>query len=236
MAFDYLGEVVILNTDKNLEENIKKILKTYPKIKAIYLKKRRFGEFRVQELELVWGKDVDEITCKESGCVFKLNPKEVFYSPRLSQERLRIAKLISPGEKVCVFFAGVGPFPIVISKHSKAEEIIGVEKNPKAYEYFLKNIELNKCKNVKAILGDVKDFEWSYKFDRILMPLPWESEKFLDKAIEYSKKYIHIYKFLEKEKIDDFKTFLSNFGKIISIKELSSYSKNIKEFVFDLEV
>jgi len=73
--YDYLGEIAIIN-NPNLSENelkkiIDKILSNHKNIKAIYIKKRRSGEFRVQELELVWGQDVDEIICKENKCIFK---------------------------------------------------------------------------------------------------------------------------------------------------------------------
>ena len=53
-------------------------------------------------------------------------------------------------------FSGIAPFPIVISKNSKANEIYGVEINPNAHKYALENLKLNKISNIKLFEGDVK--------------------------------------------------------------------------------
>jgi len=235
---EIIGNIGIIYT-KNPEKQKKQIesLLKNKRIEAIFLHEKFEGEFRRRKLKLLQGKEIYETIHEENECLFKLDVR-LFYATKLAKERIRIANLVQPGEKVCVFFCGVGPFPITISKHSQAELVVGVEKNPEAYRYFLENIKLNKCKNVIPVLGDVREFKWDGKFDRILMPLPWESEKFLDVALKYIKDggIIHIYKFLDLNDFDNFKNSLEKYGKIENIKRLSSYAKTIKEFVFDLRI
>ena len=93
----------------------------------------------------------------------------------MGTERARIAALVKQGENVLVPFAGVGPFAIVIAKRVPSAEVIGIELNPDAAEYFRRNILRNGCLNVSVLQGDVakllpdKCEEWA---DRIAMPLP----------------------------------------------------------------
>ena len=110
------------------------------------------------------------------------------------------------GELVLVMFSGVAPYPIVISKNSKAEHIYGVELNRKAHKYALENINLNKVKNVTLFHGDVRKLvPRSYKvFDRIIMPLPKTADDFLLSALKVCKEnaVIHWYSFCGEEEIE----------------------------------
>ena len=96
-------------------------------------------------------------------------------------------------------FSGCAPYPCVLSKNTEAKDIVGVEINPEGHAYGLKNLKLNKIKNVKLICGDVRKEvpKLKEKFDRILMPLPRTAEDFLEAALSVSKKgtIIHFYNF-----------------------------------------
>ncbi len=79
-------------------------------------------------------------------------------------------------------FAGVGPYPIVIAKLARPKEVVGVELNPHAAEYFRKNVRLNKVEDVvKVIEGDVGEVvpKLPGQFDRIVMPAPYSAESFI---------------------------------------------------------
>ena len=103
-------------------------------------------------------------------------------------------------------FSGAAPYPIIISKNTRAKEIAGIEINPTAHKYALENLKLNKTKNIKLMLGDVKKVlpEINKKFNRIIMPLPKDAGNFLNLALNKLKKngIIHLYDFAEENKYE----------------------------------
>jgi len=161
------------------------------------------GEFRVRKLSIIAGEKRTTTTYRESGCSFEFDIAKVYFSVRLSHERLRIAFLVKPKEKVLALFAGVGPFAIVIAKKKPRTQVVGIELNPVAVKSFEKNILLNKTANVKAILGDVKKIvpkDYTGWADRITMPLPHSAGDFLDAALIGANPEgctIHFYGFVE---------------------------------------
>ena len=161
------------------------------------------GEYRVRKMTVIAGERRTTTVYRESGCSFEFDVAKVYFSVRLSHERLRIASLVKPREKILALFAGVGPFAIVIAKKKPKTEIVGIELNPDATKSFEKNILLNKASNVKAILGDVKKVvpkEYAGWADRIIMPLPHSAGDFLDAALIGANPKgctIHFYGFVE---------------------------------------
>ena len=219
---DIIGDIAIIY-------NLSQLNKIKDKVNCVFLHKGMEGEFRIRKLEFLYGKEHYETLHKENKCKFLLDVR-LFYSTRLTYERKYVSSKVFG--KICVFFAGVGPFPIVISKHSKAEEIIGVEKNPKAYEYFLKNIELNKCKNVKAILGDAVEYAINNPktFDFIVMPKPKEG-LYLECLESLKPNGVCFYYHSIKEDPEKyFENLFSSYGKIIEIKKVRSFSPKEKQY------
>src|SRR3989338_5632236 len=102
------------------------------------------GRYRSQKLTIIAGEKRKITTHKESGVALMLNVEKCYYSPRLGSERLRIAGLIHPNERVLVAGSGIGVYPLVFAKHSQAKEIVGVEINPVAHKFAEENIVLNK--------------------------------------------------------------------------------------------
>jgi len=207
-AFDAIGDIAILEIDDELRHKEKFIaqalLKCQKNIKTVLRKDSAHeGEFRTQKLKWLAGQKKKETMHKESNCRLKLNVEKVYFSPRMSNERLRIVEQVKDGENILVMFSGCAPYPCVIGKNTKAASITGIEINPVGHEYGLENVRLNKLNNVELHNGDVKKTKLKAEFDRILMPLPRDAESFLDVALGYSKKgtIIHFYDFLHE---DDF--------------------------------
>ncbi len=210
-SFEIIGDVVIIDIPDEVihlkDEIIKAILKKHKRVKTIL---RKVGEvngvFRIAKYEIIYGNETETIV-KEYGCRFFVDPTKVYYSVKLSGERERIARLVKEGERVLVMFAGVGPYAIVIAKLAKPSEVIGIELNPKAAEYFRENVRLNKVENkVKVYEGDVRRLLPSIegKFDRVLMPSPHIAENFIFTLKNKIKKggVIHYYTFAGKEEED----------------------------------
>jgi len=209
-AYDVIGTIAVMEIPRELEKKEKilarALLKLNKRIKTVVKKAGgHFGEFRVQKMKHLAGIKTQETIHGENGIRLKLNVETVYFSPRLSSERKRIAELVKKGEKVLVMFSGCGPYVCVIAKKSPAKEVVGVEINPSGHKYAQENLKLNKIGNARLYLGDVKKIvpELKEKFDRILMPLPKSAEDFLETALIAAKKetVIHFYDFLHETEI-----------------------------------
>jgi len=224
-SFDVIGDIAILQKkEKNLKKFALQLLKRQKNIKAVFMKEKIIGKLRIAKLKWLAGKKDTETIHKESGCLFKLDVAKCYFSPRLSSDRLEIAKSVKKNEMVLVMFAGVAPYPIVIARHSKAKEIYAIEFSKKAVKYAKENISLNKIKNIKIIQGNVKKKipelrKQGLRFDRIVMARPRVKEDFLKYAFMVAKKgtVIHFY------------DFVSSFEE--AIKKINKAAKKAKKLV-----
>ena len=143
-------------------------------IKQLQKAKKYSGRLRTPKITIIAGEKTKETVHKENNIFLKLNVETCYFSARSSNERLRIARLVKPGESVLVLFSGVAPFVCVIAKNTQAKEVHGIELNKKAHRYAQGNVVLNKFTNVQLLQGDVKKIvpTLKKKFDRIIMPLP----------------------------------------------------------------
>jgi len=201
-SYDLIGDVALLEIPKGFLKKKRFIanalLESNKRIKTVLRKVgERKGVFRLRKHEWLAGEKKFVTLHKESGCVFKVDLPNVFFSSRLSTERQHIASLVKNDERILVLFAGVGPFAIVIAKQKRVS-VKAVELNPRAVELMKENVSLNKLKGkIEVFEGDARHY--AKKFggwaDRILMPLPFGSEKFLGMVVENAKKHcvIHYY-------------------------------------------
>jgi len=211
-SFDIVGDILIFadfpdELHKKEKLIAKTILNTLKNVKVIAKKTGKYaGKFRTPKIKIIAGQNRKETTYKENNVSLKLHIEKVYFSPRLGNERKRIANLVQANEKILVMFSGCSPYPCVIARNAKPKEIIGVEINPIAHKYALVNVRQNKLTNVKLYLGDVRKVvpKLKKKFDRILMPLPKGAENFLDVALQAARKgtIIHFYDFLPENEFD----------------------------------
>lgn len=212
-SFDVIGSIAIFtNFPAALRKKEKMIAETllhlHPYIQTVAKKSKQFsGKYRLQKLKIIAGIKTKEALHKESGVIFSLDAEKCYFSPRTATERMRIARLVKPQESILIMFSGIAAFPLVISRHSHAKEIYAIELNPRAHRYALRNIEINKIKNIVALKGDVKKIlpKLHKKFDRIIMPLPKDAGKYLDLALKHLNKkgIIHFYDFSQEKEFPD---------------------------------
>ncbi|BHH85284.1 class I SAM-dependent methyltransferase [Desulforhopalus sp. 52FAK] len=200
-SYDIVGDIAIIIIPEGLLHRQKiigeAILEDNKNVQVVARRVGHYGgEYRTIALEVIAGEERKETHITEFGVRLLVNVETTYYSVRSGNERRRIASLVGAGERVLVMFSGVGPYPLLIAKHSEAECVIGIEKNPQAHEYALKNIQLNKnIKNVQLHMGDVGDVGDDSalsdliddRFDRIVMPLPTMGYQFLDKGFAMLK-------------------------------------------------
>ena len=208
-SMDVVGTIAILEVPRELEKRSRVIaealLKSNRQVKTVVRKGKHGGVFRTQELIHLAGENTKEAVYRENGVVLKVDVEKVYFSPRLSNERLRIMRLVKKGEEVLVMFSGCAPYVCVISKNTEAKRVDGVEINPEGHRYALENLKSNRLKNAEVFCGDVKEVVpgLGRKYDRIIMPLPRTADEYLGVALGCAKKgaTIHFYDFeLESEK------------------------------------
>ena len=204
-AFDQIGEIIIVRIPDSLYAKRyligETLLKNVKTAKSVFYQASAVeGEHRVRDLELLVGVNSTETEYKELGCRFRVDVQNAFFSPRLSNERERIANLVQDGEIVLNMFGGVGMFSIIAAKY-KSCSIYNIDINPIATKLCQINIERNKLLGrVISLNGDATQIVSDIpKADRTLMLLPERSFEFLSKAIYATKPggiihyYLHTY-------------------------------------------
>jgi len=206
-SYDIIGNIAIIRVPETLKPQsqiiAEAIMQTHKHIKTVLRQASAVsGEYRLRQLEWIAGAKKTETQYREFNCIFKVDLKHCYFSPRLSFERKRIADLVKPNETVLNMFAGVGSFSILIAKHSKAETIYSIDVNPAAIQFMQENIRLNKVQGkVVPISGDAKQVIVEHlqsRVDRVVMPLPEKAYEYLDYAVMALKPtggWIHYYDF-----------------------------------------
>jgi len=226
------------------KEIARQIMERHKNVKTVLKKaSERKGVERTRSYRLIAGEKNTEVMHLEYGYKLFLDPRKVYFSPRESTERQRIASLVKEGETVMVMFAGVGPLAIAIEKKQpKVEKIIAIEINPYAVRYMKKNVKLNKLDKIEIILGDVKEECQKFygKCDRVLMPLPHKSELFLDIGLKYLKGHgwIHLYVIKGENEINQFAKETATFigAKEIFIKKVLPYAPRVNKYCIDFKL
>ena len=208
-SFDLIGNIAVIDVPKVLATHERDIgsalLEAQKGVSTVCKRAGTYkGEFRLRPVRVIAGKKTTLAEYKESGCVMRLDIAKVYFTPRLSHERERIASLVKPEETVGVWFAGVGPFALVIArKQPLVNKVFAVELNPAAFKFLKENTEINQLGHlVVPVKGDVRKAvpRLGVKFDRIVMALPKGNESFLDLAFRSiaSNGVIHFYSFAKE--------------------------------------
>jgi tRNA (guanine37-N1)-methyltransferase len=162
------------------------------------------SQFRTRKLEWLAGEHRTETVHREFGCQYKVNLETTYFSPRLSHERKRIANLVTAGECIVNFFAGVGSFSIMIAKQSHPSRIYSIDLNPSAARYHAVNNVLNGVQEtIDLICGDANQIvstSLEGSADRVLLPLPelaLESLPTAKRALKNERGPVHCYVFVD---------------------------------------
>ncbi len=258
-SFDIVGNIAIIrlpsNSPVNLQTIAMAIMNRHRNIKTVLLQVGPVtGELRLRRLAYVAGERKTNTVHSEYGCSFSVDVEKCYFSPRLSYERMRIAKLVEPHETIVNMFAGVGCFSIIIAKYADPEKVFSIDINPEAVRYMQDNIRLNRaCGKVRALLGDSKEIvinRLQEAANRVLMPLPEKALEYLPcalSALKTSGGWIHYYGLehstkienpVEKAKLKVVKALeaLNVDFKVPVVRVMRSTGPNWFQFVADIQV
>ena len=206
-SIDIIGQVAVIEIPPELQEHRgqigEAILEVNSKVRTVLAKAGPISEkYRIREFDIIAGKGETLTTHKEFGCVYRMDVRKVYFSPRLSFEHERVASQVEEGETVLDMFVGVGPFSILISKRVGKVQVYAIDANQDAIRFLKENIVLNKVQGkVTPILGDSRTIIEEHfvgKADRVIMNLPEQALGFIDSACMALKPtggIIHYYSF-----------------------------------------
>ncbi len=196
-AYEHIGDIAIIDRQQAQAQKVAQVLLKQNRIKTVLQAETSVtGEYRTRGVSILAGERRTETLYRENKCRYLIDLSKVYFTPRLSTERARIADKIHDGEFVVDMFAGVGPFCILIAKRSPRAHVIAIDKNPDAVRYLKENVKLNRVENVKIIEGDARDEVKKISgADHVIMNLPHSAIEFLDAAFGVLKNggVIHFY-------------------------------------------
>lgn len=209
-AFDVIGDIAVIELPEDLERFSSSVgegvLRMDPHVRLVLRKRSEIGgRFRTRKLEAVAGVGGTETVHREFSCEYYLDVSKVYFNPRLSNERMRVAQQVTPGEVVVDMFAGVGPYSILIAKLQPHSTVYSVDINPEAIEYLKENAFANRVADrVIPMLADSRQLamrELQGHADRIVMNLPSEAQDYLPAASQILKPeggIVHFYAFVSR--------------------------------------
>jgi tRNA (guanine37-N1)-methyltransferase len=205
-SYDIVGDIGILELSDEMRAFSKIIanglMNLNPHLRLVVRKtEKTSGQYRTRGIEVMAGSGSTETVHFEFSSKFHLDVASVYFNPRLSHERMRVASQVMEGEVVVDMFAGVGPYSILIAKRQPRARIFSIDLNPAAYKYLQENIFVNKVADkVTPFLGDAQEVASKLPgiADRVIMNLPSDSQTFLGTAAKLLRRsggVVHFYCF-----------------------------------------
>lgn len=206
-SFDTIGDLVVIEIPDKLWEKRKIIgealIQTHTNIKAVYAKLGKVeGVNRVRTLARLVGEKRTKTIHREYGVRLAVDIAKAYFSPRLSEEHVRVARQVKKGEIVVDLFCGVGPFVIPITNRVEAT-VYAIDINPEAITLLRESLTLNKLQGkIIPFCGDCRKIVEEENLrgiaDRAIMNLPGYAIEFIDvvcKVIKATGGIIHFFQF-----------------------------------------
>jgi tRNA (guanine37-N1)-methyltransferase len=188
-SYDIVGDILVVKIPYDLqgerEEIGEVLLGMNPGVRLVLqVVGRTSPKLRTRKLARIAGSGPPVTEHREHGTAYFVDLSRVFFSPRLSHERWRVARQVEDGERIVNMFAGVGCYSLLIAKHREAS-VLSIDSNPDAIACMREGIRRNKLLGeVVPLLGDARDVCADlHSIDRVILPLPEVADEFLGTAI-----------------------------------------------------
>lgn len=165
-GYQKLGDVVIFHGTRPTRDEVNEV-KILEKPRGIFWLSGHKGVIRKPEIIRIEGSG-GEVTHRESGIIYHLDIEQVMFSQGNREEKVRISKMIHPGEFVADMFAGIGYFSLGMAR--AGARIHAMEINPVSFKFLIQNTILNGFTGkITAENGDCRNL-LSGEYDRINRP------------------------------------------------------------------
>jgi len=181
-GYHMIGDIAVLHGPRPSEVEVEEIVAYKHPRGVIHISGYR-GEMRVPDAEVLYG-TAGEVTHREQGYTYLLDPSRVMFAQGNRQEKARMAALAGIGERVADMFAGIGYFTIPVA--CAGADVHAMELNPIAFEYLTRNIIENRVDDrVEAALGDSRTL-LSGHYNRIIMG-HFDAPSMLGAALDHAR-------------------------------------------------
>jgi len=230
-GYQKMGDTIIFHGETLNENDLNEVL-AFERPACVLLSKGQKGVMRIPDIEVFYGTPHD-VTFREAGISYTLNPAKVMFSQGNREEKMRIRQLIKPGEIVADMFAGIGYF--TLSAAVSGASVHAMELNPESYGYLVRNVQDNNLKDkVIAECGDCRNL-LSGMYDRILMG-HFDAPDFLPVALEHAGAgtVLHVHGLGDRK--EEVQSALSSAGFRYTLNEykVKKYASHVWHYVWDV--
>ena len=196
--FETVGDVALLEPEEDDEAGEALVEADNGIVTALRVDSAVEGRERTRRMSYVAGERKTRAVHREYGREFVVDLTEVYFTPRLAEERERVASQVDADETVFDMFAGVGPFAVAAA--DAGAEVVAADINARAIELLRENAERNNVAScVTAYNEDARDVAKRVAegggADRVYMNLPHTADGFLGAACEAARSgaIVHYY-------------------------------------------
>lgn len=185
--FETVGDIALLEPEEDTEAGEALVKADNGIVTVLRVESAVEGKERTRSMSHVAGDEKTTTVHREYGREFVVDLTEVYFTPRLAEERERVASQVHEDETVFDMFAGVGPFSVAAA--DEGAEVVASDINERAVELLCENARRNNvAERVTAYNEDARvatdRVAEEGGADRVYMNLPHTSDEFLDSACE----------------------------------------------------
>ncbi len=185
-SYEVVGDVALVEDEDEGQEVADALVEADNNVRAVYrVDSPVQGRERTRKLVYLAGREGTEVVHREYGVELEVDLADVYFSPRLANERQRVRRQVEDGERAFDMFAGCGPYTVALAL--KGADVVACDVNPDAVRYLRRNVERNGVGDwVEVHEADARDVagEIQNSADRVVMNLPHTADDFLDAAVE----------------------------------------------------
>ncbi len=232
-GYQKMGDTILIHGDAPSAAEFEEIL-TFEHPACILHSVGQNGVMRIPEIRVLYGTP-HEVTFREAGISYTLNPVKVMFSQGNRGEKLRIRSLVRAGEKIADMFAGIGYF--TLSAALAGGQVHAIEINPESFTFLEKNISANYLgRNVTAECGDCRE-KLCGTYDRILMG-HFDALDFLPHALLHAKEgtTLHVHGIGDRQSEVEDAVSSAGFRYTISEYKVKKYASRTWHCVWDVKL
>ena len=232
-GYQKMGDTILIHGDAPSKEELEEII-SFEHPACVLHSTGQAGVMRIPEIQTLYGTP-HEVTFREAGISYTLNPAKVMFSQGNRGEKLRIRSLVQPGEKIADMFAGIGYF--TLSAALAGGFVHAVEINPESFAFLEKNIAANYLgRNVTPECGDCRE-KLRGTYDRILMG-HFDAPDFLPHALAHADAgtTLHVHGVGERQSEVEEAVSSAGFRYTISEYKVKKYASRTWHCVWDVKL